>query len=53
MQTTWTALSQAAQGRRDDELHQLTVLANQEIRQLAWLNTRMKVAAPQALIAAQ
>ena len=54
VQTTWTVLNQAAQGLRDDQLHQLAVHANNETsRQLSWLNTRMKAAAPQALIAAR
>lgn len=54
VQTTWTVLSQAAQGLRDDELHQLAVHANGEVsRQISWLDTRMKAAAPQALIAAR
>ncbi len=51
VQTSWTVVSQAAQGLHDKELHQLAVHANAEIsRQLSWLNTRMKAAAPQALI---
>jgi cytochrome c553 len=51
VQTSWTVVSQAAQGLRDTELHQLATHANsQTSRQLAWLNTRMKAAAPQALI---
>jgi len=51
VQTTWTVISQAAQGLRDNELSLQAVHANSETsRQLSWLNTRMKAAAPQALI---
>lgn len=51
VQTSWTVVSQAAQGLRDTELHELATHANAETsRQLAWFNTRMKAAAPQALI---
>lgn len=51
VQTTWTVVSQGAQGLRDDELFELASWANAETsRQLAWLNTRMKAAAPQTLI---
>jgi hypothetical protein len=49
---TWTVVGQAAQGLRDKEL--LDVVSSCEkdtARQLAWLKTRMKQAAPQALIA--
>ncbi|MFJ5938514.1 hypothetical protein [Streptomyces sp. NPDC093071] len=49
---TWTVLGQAAQGVRDREL--LDVVASCESdtqKQLKWLNTRIKQAAPQALIA--
>jgi hypothetical protein len=53
VQTTWTVVAQGAQGLRDDELLALAEAANKDTaRQLAWLNTRMKVAAPQALIVA-
>jgi hypothetical protein len=53
IQTTWTVLSQGAQGLRDEQLLQVATRANAETgRQLAWLNTRMKAAAPQALIVA-
>jgi hypothetical protein len=53
VQTTWTVLSQGAQGLRDEQLLQVAASANAETaRQLAWLNTRMKAAAPQALIVA-
>lgn len=51
VQTTWTVIGQGAQGLRDDELF---ALAKQGItdtaRQISWLITRMKSAAPQALI---
>lgn len=51
--TTWTVITQAAQGLRDHELLQIAQSANGETsRQLSWLNTRMKAAAPQALIVA-
>lgn len=53
VQTTWTVLAQGAQGLRDRELLQVANSADAETaRQLAWLNTRMKAAAPQALIVA-
>ena len=51
VQTTWTVLAQGAQGLRDQELLDIATAANSETsRQLTWLNTRMKAAAPQALI---
>jgi hypothetical protein len=51
VQTTWTVIAQGAQGLRDSELLEVATSANAETsRQLTWLNTRMKVAAPQALI---
>lgn len=53
VQTTWTVIAQGAQGLRDQDLHDLATAANAETsRQLTWLNTRMKVAAPQTLIVA-
>jgi hypothetical protein len=53
VQTTWTVIAQGAQGLRDAELLDVATSANEETsRQLTWLNTRMKVAAPQALIVA-
>ena len=53
VQTTWTVIAQGAQGLRDPELLQVAHTANAETsRQLTWLNTRMKTAAPQALIVA-
>ena len=51
VQTTWTVIAQGAQGLRDRELLQGAESSNAETaRQLTWLNTRMKSAAPQALI---
>ena len=53
VQTTWTVLAQGAQGLRDEELLDIATSSNAETsRQLSWLNTRMKAAAPQALIVA-
>ncbi|MDP9395791.1 MAG: hypothetical protein M3Q27_16680 [Actinomycetota bacterium] len=53
-QTTWTVVYQAAQGLRDAELLEVAGKANSSTsRQLSWLNTRMKVAAPQALLVSQ
>lgn len=51
VQTTWTVIAQGAQGLRDRDLLEVANTANAETaRQLTWLNTRMKSAAPQALI---
>jgi hypothetical protein len=48
---TWTAVGQAAQGLRDRELIDVTELCQNDVdRQLGWLRTRLKQAAPQALI---
>jgi hypothetical protein len=53
VQTTWTVIIQGAQGLRDRELLEIANAANAETsRQLTWLNTQMKQAAPQALIVA-
>ncbi|MFF6829788.1 hypothetical protein [Streptomyces longwoodensis] len=50
---TWTVLGQAAQGTRDHELLDVVESCKTDTqRQLKWLNTRIKQAAPQALIAA-
>ncbi len=50
---TWTMIKQAAQGLRDQELLDVvTDCDGQTSTQLAWLRTRMKQAAPQALILA-
>jgi hypothetical protein len=51
VQTTWTVIAQGAQGLRDHQLLEVATAASRgTARQLAWLNTRMKAAAPQALI---
>jgi hypothetical protein len=53
VQTTWTALVQGAQGLRDRDLLEVARASNAETsRQLTWLNTRMKAAAPQVLLVA-
>ena len=53
VQTTWTVIAQGAQGLRDRGLLEVAQHAgDQTSRQLTWLNTRMKQAAPQALIVA-
>jgi hypothetical protein len=50
--TSWTVVQQAAQGVRDTELMEVSSSCKKDIaRQLAWLTTHIKVAAPQALIA--
>jgi hypothetical protein len=51
VQTTWTVVAQGAQGLRDHDQLEVATSSNSETsRQLSWLNTRMKAAAPQALI---
>lgn len=51
VQTTWTVIAQGAQGLRDRDLLEVATAANAETsRQLRWLDTRLKTAAPQALI---
>ncbi len=51
---TWTVVGQAAQGLRDEELLDVVSSCEQDTaRQLAWLKTRIKQSAPQALIAAR
>lgn len=51
VQTTWTVVAQGAQGLRDHDLAAVATSSNAETsRQLTWLNTRLKAAAPQALI---
>lgn len=51
VQTTWTVVSQGAQGLRDAELLEVATRSSEETdRQRRWLTTRMKMAAPQALI---
>jgi len=50
----WTLVGQAAQGARDEELLQVVQTCESETAlQLAWLKTRMKQAAPQALVFAE
>jgi hypothetical protein len=49
----WTLAGQAARGARDRELAALTGRCQSETGiQVAWLRTRMKQAAPQALVVA-
>jgi hypothetical protein len=49
----WTLVGQAAQGLRDDELFAVVQGCEGETAtQLQWLESRMKEAAPQALVAA-
>jgi hypothetical protein len=53
VQTTWTVIMQGAQGLRDRDLLEVAEHCNAETqRQIAWLTTKMKIAAPQALIIA-
>ncbi|GIF69242.1 hypothetical protein Ais01nite_72770 [Asanoa ishikariensis] len=50
---TWTVLGQAAAGLRDDDLATAVAECEQDTSiQLSWLRTRMKAAAPQALVVA-
>jgi hypothetical protein len=49
----WTLVGQAAQGARDEELFGVVTDCEQETAiQLKWLRTRLKQAAPQALVVA-
>jgi hypothetical protein len=49
----WTMVGQAAQGVRDGELLEVVVqFEGETATQLKWLRTRMKQAAPQALVVA-
>lgn len=49
----WTVVGQAAQGARDEPLQVVVRQCDGETaNQLAWLRTRMKQAAPQALVVA-
>jgi hypothetical protein len=49
----WTVVGQAAQGARDrDLLEVVTACEGETALQLAWLRSRMKQAAPQALVVA-
>jgi hypothetical protein len=51
---TWTLVGQAAQGARDEELLAVVHACEQETStHLAWLLTRSKMAAPQALVVAR
>jgi hypothetical protein len=51
VQTSWTVVWDVAQGLRDEELVAVAQECEaQTTRQLTWLNTRMKQAAPQALL---
>ncbi|MDI1460695.1 hypothetical protein QEZ54_06940 [Catellatospora sp. KI3] len=51
--SSWTVVCQAAQGLRDRELLAVVCQAQPQVsNQLAWLTTRIKSAAPQALLAA-
>ena len=50
---TWTLVGQAARGLRDDELLKVVTTNEKETAvQLKWLRTRLKQAAPQALVVA-
>ena len=50
---TWTLVGQAAQGARDPDLLEVVERCEGEVAtQLSWLRTRMKQAAPQALVVA-
>jgi hypothetical protein len=50
---SWTVLLQAAYALRDEELKSACIeLGKQTDRQIAWLQTRIKQAAPQALVVA-
>lgn len=50
---SWTLVGQAARGARDDDLAAVVAACEGEsAMQLAWLKTRMKAAAPQALVVA-
>jgi hypothetical protein len=53
VESTWTVVYQAAQGARDQELMEISQRCMGETsRQLKWLQTRMKISAPQALLVA-
>jgi hypothetical protein len=53
VKTSWVVIAQGAQGLRDRELLEVAQASEADTdRQLTWLNTRMKAAAPQALIVA-
>jgi hypothetical protein len=49
----WTVIGQAAQGARDSDLHDVVTSCERDTSvQQAWIRTRMKAAAPQALVVA-
>ncbi|WP_054821590.1 hypothetical protein [Arthrobacter sp. JCM 19049] len=51
---TWAMVKQAGQGLRDEELLDVVRACEEETeKQLKWLSTRMKQAAPQALLVAE
>ena len=51
--STWVVIAQGAQGLRDPDLLEVATGSRDETsRQLRWLTTRIKAAAPQALIVA-
>jgi hypothetical protein len=51
---SWTLIGQAAQGARDRELLDVVEACEDETAvQIKWLKTRMKQAAPQALVVAR
>jgi hypothetical protein len=53
VKSSWVVIAQGAQGLRDRELLEIAQRSQAETdRQLSWLDTRMKAAAPQALIVA-
>jgi hypothetical protein len=53
VKSTWLVIVQGAHGLRDQELLEIASTGQAETdRQLAWLTTRIKEAAPQALIVA-
>jgi hypothetical protein len=50
---SWTMIGQAAQGARDTDLFDtVNACEHDTAMQLAWIRTRMKAAAPQALVVA-
>ncbi len=50
---SWTVIKQAAQGLQDRELLHVVTLSHKDTeRQITWIRTRMKQAAPQTLIVA-
>jgi hypothetical protein len=51
---SWVVLDQAAKCLRDDQLERaIRRMSHESERQVSWLQTRMKAAAPQALVAAK